>query len=198
MRNGEGKQARLQAPWKGRGLLNSRLARMGIIALLPILASYAIQVQAYELPNLVVVEEPYVYIEEEESPVLEADVAVAEALYKEWQIEQAKAQTIQKKSNKYKKQAQNYTNYCSCVLYAKSQTGFTQSVGNARNWPKNSKTPMVGGVVVTNESRAGHVAIITKIEDSLLFIQEANYSRCKLSSRTINVRDPRIIGFWKG
>ncbi len=97
-----------------------------------------------------------------------------------------------------KKVVKRQVGYCSCVIYARSITGYNNSVGNARNWPKNSKVPVVGGVVVTNESRVGHVAVITAVYPDKIEVQEANYSRCRKTTRTISLNSPVIKGFWQG
>lgn len=90
--------------------------------------------------------------------------------------------------------------YSSCVAYVKAVTGFSQVIGYAKNWPINSTTPQVGSVVVTTESRpgtnTGHVAIITKIEDGLLYLKEANYIPNQLSTRTLNINSPVIKGYY--
>lgn len=86
--------------------------------------------------------------------------------------------------------------YCSCVLYARSLTGYGSSVGNARNWPKNVAYPVVGGVVITNESRAGHVGVITWVNGDTFGIAEANYSRCQKGTRSLNINNPVILGYW--
>lgn len=85
---------------------------------------------------------------------------------------------------------------CSCVLFVKAQTGYSRTVGAARNWPVNSDSPKVGGVVVTKESKTGHVAFITAVRENDFDVIEANYSRCKVSSRTIKLNNPLIKGFW--
>jgi hypothetical protein len=85
---------------------------------------------------------------------------------------------------------------CSCVLFVKSKTGFSRSIGYARNWPKNTTAPQVGGVVITNESRAGHVAYITGLNSESIEVIEANYVKCKVSTRTIPLNSKIIMGFW--
>ncbi len=88
-------------------------------------------------------------------------------------------------------------NYCSCVNYVKSRLGMTGSIGMARNWPTNSKEPHIGGVVVTYESGAGHVALIIGLEGDNLVLDEANYSRCRhTSGRRLNKHSGVIKGFY--
>jgi len=90
-------------------------------------------------------------------------------------------------------------NPCSCVSYIKSLTGFTQSIGYARNWPVNSKIPTPGAVIITYESRAGHVAIVDHADANWVYIQsEANYSRCRVTyTRKLPLNSPLIKGYWK-
>lgn len=87
-------------------------------------------------------------------------------------------------------------NLCSCVLFVKGLTGFSQAVGRAKNWPTNSALPAVGGVVITNESSYGHVAFIKSIDGNVMTLVEANYIPCRKGGREMRIDDPRIIGFW--
>jgi hypothetical protein len=48
----------------------------------------------------------------------------------------------------------------SCVVFVKNFYGVTGSWGWARNVKVNSKTPQVGAVMVTNQSKYGHVQIV--------------------------------------
>lgn len=118
-----------------------------------------------------------------EFETLQPDYAGAERLYQEWKAAQIKET-------------------CSCVAFVRRLTGFTQSVGYAKYWPKNTEVPVIGGVVITSESsfntfRTGHVAYILDINDDTLTLLEANYSRCKITTRFLKVGDKRITGFWK-
>lgn len=88
--------------------------------------------------------------------------------------------------------------FCSCVSFSRAVTGFNQTVGFARNWPRNSIDPVVGGVLIENISKAGHVSVITGFTDAGIVVKEANYRRCSLTSgRIIPYNSPTIIGFWK-
>jgi hypothetical protein len=105
--------------------------------------------------------------------------------------------SVKLKSNQaVTKVVQNGYSPCSCVSYSKAKTGFSKSIGLARNWPTNSSVPVAGGVVVTWESRAGHVGYILAVTTTTITITEANYSHCKLTTRTLNINDKRIKGFW--
>jgi surface antigen len=69
-------------------------------------------------------------------------------------------------------------------------------VGLAKNWPINSTDPVIGGVVVTSESWAGHVAIIEAVHDGQIDLIEANYKKCAVSKRTISTSSLVIKGFY--
>ncbi len=85
---------------------------------------------------------------------------------------------------------------CSCVLWARAQTGFDQSVGYARNWPVTSKMPRVGAIVVTSESWAGHVAIVASMDADNIYVNEANYDRCRVTyGRAILINSKLIKGY---
>lgn len=114
-----------------------------------------------------------------------ANPVVADKLYKDWQ----KEQELKKKRVS--------SGFCSCVIYAKALTGYSQPVGNARNWPKNISYPVVGGVVITNESYAGHVGVITWVNGNDFAITEGNYLRCQKSTRILNTSNPAILGYWQ-
>lgn len=87
---------------------------------------------------------------------------------------------------------------CSCVSYAKYKTGFTKSVGAARNWPVNSDKPAVGAVIVTYESSIGHVGIISHWDASYVYLEsEANYASCQVTyGRKTPIGSPLIKGYW--
>ena len=122
----------------------------------------------------------------QEMEFLETNPETAQILYEEWLITE---------------KIKGVKEACSCVLFAKKLTGYNKSVGYAKNWPVNSKTPVVGGVVITNESssgsyQTGHVAYILKIEGETMTLIEGNYKRCQKSTRTMNIDDKKIIGYW--
>lgn len=142
-------------------------------------------VKAQQMP---VISSPIV----EDTPLVPNE-AVADSLYQQWLIDQE----TPKKPVQARIAPNSSLPVCSCVLVAKAFTGVTQSIGNARNWPRNSSVPVVGGVVITNESRAGHVAFITSVSNDEFSVKEGNYEHCKLSTRTIAINSPFILGYWK-
>lgn len=91
----------------------------------------------------------------------------------------------------------------SCVPYARHKTGI-QIFGAARTFlaqaPKlgyaTSTIPAKGGIIVTNESRAGHVAVVEEVTDKTIKISEQNYDGLYIiSSRIISLDDPIIQGY---
>ena len=86
---------------------------------------------------------------------------------------------------------------CQCVTWVKAQLGMTQSIGNARNWKPNTQIPTIGSVVITKESAAGHVGLVTDIQDEYLIISEKNFTPCTVThGRKLSVNDPVIIGYY--
>lgn len=95
------------------------------------------------------------------------------------------------------KVAQTHYGYCSCVTYQKAYYGLTQSIGFARNWPLNAKIGAVGGLIVLNIGKYGHVARIVAIGLNGYVVDEANYVRCShTTGRVISFDDVTIKGFW--
>ena len=88
--------------------------------------------------------------------------------------------------------------YCSCVIFVKAQIGYTKPVGLARNFPVNSHTPTSGAVIVTYESRAGHVGIVSHFDANWVYLKaEANYSRCEITyGRKIAINSKLIKGYF--
>lgn len=83
-----------------------------------------------------------------------------------------------------------------CYGYVVSQ-GYAISGHVLARWiPTNSSSPRAGGLVVTAESYAGHVAIVTSVNDDGTFnIRESNYVHGLITERTLSVNSGKIIGF---
>jgi len=91
-----------------------------------------------------------------------------------------------------------------CTAYVASRRRITFR-GDAKRWPLNavkagyrlSDTPVVGAVVVTRESRYGHVAYVEQVHtDGSFTVSEMNYlGRYRISTRTLSVVDRRIVTF---
>lgn len=86
--------------------------------------------------------------------------------------------------------------YCSCVIFAKQYLGIkNESWGVAINIKPTTDKPYAGGIVITKESKLGHVAVIKEVVGNELHVIEANYKHCQKSERTISMDDPDIIGY---
>ena len=72
----------------------------------------------------------------------------------------------------------------------------SESIGAARNWRPNSDFPVVGGVVIMESKPDGHVALVLAVEESRIYIKEANHKPCQISERWIDLSNDNIIGFW--
>lgn len=85
---------------------------------------------------------------------------------------------------------------CSCIQYVKMRLGgISESWGYPNKMKAYEISPYVGGVVVTTEGPVGHVALIEAIEGTTLTVSEANYVRCKITRRTIEMNAPQIRGY---
>lgn len=87
-------------------------------------------------------------------------------------------------------------NEMQCYTYVTSQGYGVGGFGLARFIPTNSKSPRAGGLVVTYESWAGHVAVVTGVNDDGSFnIRESNYTHGWITERTMSVGDRGVKGF---
>lgn len=133
--------------------------------------------------------------ETESDSYLVANNYLSNQLYEDWQKRKEDQERLLKAS------VNSRLGYdpCSCVSFVKFVTGYKEPVGNARNWPKVLLLPFVGGVVITNESPAGHVAVITQVDfdNETITIVETNYKPCKKGTRTLSMNSPKILGYWK-
>ena len=85
---------------------------------------------------------------------------------------------------------------CSCISFIKSKMGRFEPLGYPNIMIPNAEIPWPGYAVLTDEGPYGHIALILHIEGSNLLISEANYQPCKVSTRSLDISDPRIRGFW--
>ena len=87
-------------------------------------------------------------------------------------------------------------NEMQCYTYVTSMGYPVGGHGLARFIPTNSKSPRVGGLVVTYESWAGHVAVVTGVNsDGTFNIRESNYTYGWITERTMSVGSGGIKGF---
>ena len=89
-----------------------------------------------------------------------------------------------------------------CVPYARNRTGI-ELYGWAGTFldraPEAGYTistePIVGAMVITNESR-GHAAVVEDIDENTIDISEQNYAGPYIiSGRKLDISDPRILGY---
>lgn len=119
---------------------------------------------------------------------LSADFALQNPLYLETARPKANAQT-------HKSPGYGF-DPCSCVSAAKAWTGFKETIGYARNWPINAEFGVVGGVIVLNEGKYGHVVEIMELRLNDYWVREYNYVPCAYSERLIPYGYEKIKGFW--
>ena len=67
--------------------------------------------------------------------------------------------------------------------------------GMARNIQTNSRYPKVGGLVVTYESRAGHVAIVVAVGNGTFTLRESNYVKNWITERILPINYSKLKGF---
>lgn len=93
--------------------------------------------------------------------------------------------------------------YGYCTWYV-AQRKYVPWGGNAGAWLSNARAsgkatgraPKTGAIIVTGESRWGHVGIVEKVNGSTVTISEMNYAGFgKKSSRTINANSRIVKGF---
>lgn len=93
--------------------------------------------------------------------------------------------------------------YGYCTWYV-AQKRYVPWGGNASAWLANAKasgkatgsTPRPGAIVVTRESRWGHVALVEKVNGSSFTISEMNYAGFgKKSTRTLSAKSSVVRGF---
>jgi len=118
------------------------------------------------------------------------------------QIKVRNTQTIKPQTNSGRNSSKTKFASGYCTDYVAQRVKVTWR-GNANQWLNNARKqgyqvdrqPTAGSILVTNESRIGHVAYIESVEGSTVTISEWNYKgRFKKSIRTLNINDSRIKG----
>lgn len=86
-------------------------------------------------------------------------------------------------------------NPCSCVSYAKYISGHPQSEvwGNAWEIKPLYQEPQEFGIIITRDGK-GHIAYYERVGDTL-YLYEANFVPCQLSTRKLSIDDQVIIGY---
>ena len=83
-----------------------------------------------------------------------------------------------------------------CVDFIKAN-GFGKYRGNAHEWAKyiNTDKPNIGGVVVLDEGRYGHLALVIGIENGIQLAEQNFEGLYQVSYRTISPDYEKIVGF---
>lgn len=90
-------------------------------------------------------------------------------------------------------------NPCSCVSYARWRTGINVgSIGVAAKHPVNSETPSVGAIIVLHSKPDGHLGAVESFTDTTVTFSDCNQDfKCKCGTRTYQLTDSRIVGYYK-
>ena len=85
---------------------------------------------------------------------------------------------------------------CNCVKWLKGYLGAENEIwGIPRDMTDLYSIPRVGSIIVTSEGEYGHIGYIEKIEGDKLYILEANYKPCEVSTRILSINAPQIRGY---
>lgn len=88
--------------------------------------------------------------------------------------------------------------HCNCVSYVQFRTGgkAATGIGFARNHPINSRICIVGAIIVTYESRMGHVGIVANCDEKEVTIDDYNYVHCGHTIRKLPLNSSLIKGYY--
>lgn len=126
--------------------------------------------------------------------IYRADVARRDA---EQLVAKKKREVIARENNRDRMAGNSYAEGY-CTWYVASKVKVPSNWGNAINWPVNSETPKIGGIVKTNEDRygRGHVAYIESIRGDDITVSEMNVKGWNIkSTRQISIHNSHILGF---
>jgi hypothetical protein len=84
---------------------------------------------------------------------------------------------------------------CSCVLFARWYLNREDIRGIAGAIKPSSQEPKIGSVVLLLEGELGHTAVVIGIEGDDLYLIEANYRSCQITTRQLKMDDKRIRGY---
>lgn len=89
-------------------------------------------------------------------------------------------------------------NPCNCVSYVQFKTGgrAATGIGSARNHPVNSQVCTIGAIIVTYESRMGHVGIVAGCDENYVTIDDYNYASCGHTIRPLAINSKVIKGYY--
>lgn len=89
---------------------------------------------------------------------------------------------------------------CNCVLTArKFNSDLPRGLYSLSQKKRiiNSKEPTIGATVITNEGNwTGHAATVIGIDNETITLLEANYKRCKVTTRVLDKDSKKIVGYY--
>ena len=121
---------------------------------------------------------------------IEGNIEIADKLYETWKKEKEKKRT--------QPQGAIGFNSKSCVFYVERRLGIDlPRIDYARNLKTNSSWPSVGAIIKTDESYAGHLAVITAIDGNILTIWESNWIPNTEGTRKLSIDSSQILGYFE-
>lgn len=100
-----------------------------------------------------------------------------------------------------KKLSLNEPHSCNCVLWARTKVAslpYGLWTLNDKKKIINKKNPKKGYIAIIDVGLFGHVALVTKVSEKHVTIQEANYYTCHFSERHDTPKNLKIVGYYKG
>lgn len=89
---------------------------------------------------------------------------------------------------------------CNCVLTArKFNSDLPRGLYSLSQKKRiiNSDEPTIGATVITNEGNwTGHAATVIGIDNETITLLEANYKRCKVTTRVLDKDSKKIVGYY--
>lgn len=89
---------------------------------------------------------------------------------------------------------------CNCVLTARVfNTDLPRGLYSLSQKKRiiNSKEPTIGATVITNEGNwTGHAATVVGVTEDTVTLLEANYKRCKVTTRVLDKDSKKIVGYY--
>lgn len=88
---------------------------------------------------------------------------------------------------------------CNCVLTARKlnpDLPFGLYSKKSKKKVVNSPEPQIGSTILTNEGFYGHAGTVIDMTGNEVTILEANYKRCAVTIRTMDIDNPKILGYY--
>lgn len=84
-----------------------------------------------------------------------------------------------------------------CVVFVRKFLETDEVASLAKNTEVNSKSPEPGAIIITNESKYGHVGAVLEYTDTTVTIAESNVplGSEKMGIRILQLKDLRILGY---